>query len=195
MIFSLPHHINWCSIPYKPMTVQFLSVLALPRLPRTRSCLTDQLPPLSPSYAATAPSNATASASCHPMPPPLHLSYAATTATPPHSLRCCLCIMPSLSVASPLPCATVLQLMPHSPPRANLQPIGSYQRKTVPPVVPSASSSHRSIRRVMGRDKRKGKDLVVEPLKKKTRAQKEADRAAMATRAAGDQATDRGHTF
>jgi hypothetical protein len=141
MIFSLPHHINWCSIPYKPMTVQFLCVLAPPRLPRTRSCLTDQLPPLSPSCAATAPSNATASTSCHPMPPPLHLSYAATTAMPPHSLRCRLCIMPSLSVTSPLPCATVLQLMPHSPPRVNLQPVGSSQRKTVPPVGSSPCRS------------------------------------------------------
>jgi hypothetical protein len=34
---------------------------------------------------------------------------------------------------------------------------------------------------MMGHDKRKGKELVVEPLKKKTRTQKEAKRAAMAT--------------
>jgi hypothetical protein len=47
----------------------------------------------------------------------------------------------------------------------------------------------------MGRDKMKGKDLVVEPLKKKTHAQKEADRATMAARATDDQAASRGHTF
>jgi hypothetical protein len=45
----------------------------------------------------------------------------------------------------------------------------------------------------MGRDKRKGKELVVEPpKKKKTRTQKEAERAAMA---ADDQAAGRGHRF
>jgi hypothetical protein len=39
----------------------------------------------------------------------------------------------------------------------------------------------------MGHDKRKGKEPVVEPpKKKKTRAQKEAERAAMAARAADD---------
>jgi hypothetical protein len=39
----------------------------------------------------------------------------------------------------------------------------------------------------MGRDKRKRKEPVVEtPKKKKTRAQKEAERAAMAVRAADD---------
>jgi hypothetical protein len=36
---------------------------------------------------------------------------------------------------------------------------------------------------------------VVEPPKKKIHAQKEADRAAMATRATDDQAAGRGHTF
>jgi hypothetical protein len=42
----------------------------------------------------------------------------------------------------------------------------------------------------MGRDKRKGKEPVVEPpKKKKTRSQKEAERAAMAARAVDDQAT------
>jgi hypothetical protein len=46
----------------------------------------------------------------------------------------------------------------------------------------------------MGRKKRKGKEPVVEPpKKKKTRSQKEAERAAMAARAADDQATGRGH--
>jgi hypothetical protein len=55
---------------------------------------------------------------------------------------------------------------------------------------PSTGSSHRSINRVMGRDKRKGKEHVVEPpKKKKTRSQKEAERAAMAARAVDDQAT------
>jgi hypothetical protein len=45
----------------------------------------------------------------------------------------------------------------------------------------------------MGRDKRKGKEPVVEPpKKKKTRTQKEAERAAMA---ADDQAAGRGHRF
>jgi hypothetical protein len=48
----------------------------------------------------------------------------------------------------------------------------------------------------MGRDKRKGKEPVVEPpKKKKTRSQKEAERAAMATRAADDQAAGRGCPF
>jgi hypothetical protein len=48
----------------------------------------------------------------------------------------------------------------------------------------------------MGRDKRKGKELMVEPpKKKKTRAQKEAKRAAMAVRAADDQAAGRGRLF
>jgi hypothetical protein len=47
----------------------------------------------------------------------------------------------------------------------------------------------------MVHDKRKGNDLVVEPPKKKTRAQKEVDRAAMAARVTDDQATGRGHTF
>jgi hypothetical protein len=165
------------------------------RLLRTRSCLADQLPPSSPSYAAAVPSSAAASASCRPVPPPLHLSCAATIAVPPHSLRHHLCIMPSHAAASPLPCATVFQLMSHSPPRANLQSAGSSRRKTVPSVVPSASSSRRSIRCVMGRDKRKGKDLVVEPPKKKTHAQKEADRTATAARATDNQAASRGRTF
>jgi hypothetical protein len=45
----------------------------------------------------------------------------------------------------------------------------------------------------MGRDKRKGKEPVVEPLKKKkTCSQKEAERATMASRAADDQAAGRG---
>jgi hypothetical protein len=48
----------------------------------------------------------------------------------------------------------------------------------------------------MGRDKRKGKELVVEPpKKKKTHTQKEAERATMAARAADDQAADRRHRF
>jgi hypothetical protein len=48
----------------------------------------------------------------------------------------------------------------------------------------------------MGRDKRKGKEIVVEPpKKKKTRTRKEAERAAMAARAADDQATDHGRRF
>jgi hypothetical protein len=118
MIFSLPHWINWCSIPYKPTTVQFLSVLTPPRLPRTCSCLTNQLLPSSPSYAATAPSSTAASTSRRPAPPPLHLSHTATTVTPPHSVCHRLYILSSLSTTSPLPCATVLQLVSHSPPRA-----------------------------------------------------------------------------
>jgi hypothetical protein len=48
----------------------------------------------------------------------------------------------------------------------------------------------------MGRDKRKGKELMVEPpKKKKTRTQKEAECAAMAARATNDQATGRGRRF
>jgi hypothetical protein len=49
---------------------------------------------------------------------------------------------------------------------------------------------------VMGHDKRKGKELMVEPQKmKKTHTQKEAERAAMAASAVDDQAADRGHRF
>jgi hypothetical protein len=44
----------------------------------------------------------------------------------------------------------------------------------------------------MGRDKRKGKETVDEPPKKKTRSQKEAECAAMAARAADDQVASRG---
>jgi hypothetical protein len=45
----------------------------------------------------------------------------------------------------------------------------------------------------MGHEKRKGKDPVVEPLKKKkTRSQKEAERAAMVARATDDQAAGHG---
>jgi hypothetical protein len=48
----------------------------------------------------------------------------------------------------------------------------------------------------MGRDRRKGKELMVEPpKKKKTRTQKEAEHAAIATRAADGQATSRGRQF
>jgi hypothetical protein len=48
----------------------------------------------------------------------------------------------------------------------------------------------------MGHDKRKGKEHVVEPpKKKKNHSQKEAERAAMATRAADDQAAGRGRPF
>jgi hypothetical protein len=48
----------------------------------------------------------------------------------------------------------------------------------------------------MGCDKRKGKELMVEPpKKKKTRTQKVAECAAMATRATDDQVTGRGHQF
>jgi hypothetical protein len=65
-----------------------------------------------------------------------------------------------------------------------------------PSVVPSAGSSHRSIQRVMGHDKRKGKEPMVEPpKKKKTCAQKEAECAAMAVRATDDQAAGRGRRF
>jgi hypothetical protein len=67
---------------------------------------------------------------------------------------------------------------------------------TAPFIVPSAGSSCCSIQHVMGRDKRKGKEPVVEPLKKKnTRTQKEAERAAMAARAADDHAARHGHRF
>jgi hypothetical protein len=45
----------------------------------------------------------------------------------------------------------------------------------------------------MGREKRKGKEPVVEPpKKKKTRSQNEAERAAMVARAADDQVASRG---
>jgi hypothetical protein len=48
----------------------------------------------------------------------------------------------------------------------------------------------------MGHDKRKGREPMVEPSKKKkTCAQKEAERAAMAVRAADDRATGRGRRF
>jgi hypothetical protein len=48
----------------------------------------------------------------------------------------------------------------------------------------------------MGRDKRKGKEPRVEPpKKKKTRAQKEAERAATAAKATDDQAAGRGRRF
>jgi hypothetical protein len=48
----------------------------------------------------------------------------------------------------------------------------------------------------MGRDKRKGKEPVVEPTKKKkTRSQKEAEHAAMAARATNDQAAGHGRSF
>jgi hypothetical protein len=49
---------------------------------------------------------------------------------------------------------------------------------------------------MMGRDKRKGKELVVEPQKKKkTHTQKEAECPTMAARAADDQATGHGRQF
>jgi hypothetical protein len=45
----------------------------------------------------------------------------------------------------------------------------------------------------MGREKRKGKEPMVEPpKKKKTHSQKEAERTAMVARAADDQAAGRG---
>jgi hypothetical protein len=48
----------------------------------------------------------------------------------------------------------------------------------------------------MGHDKRKGKEPMVEPTKKKkTCTQKEAERAAMTVRAADDQAAGRGRRF
>jgi hypothetical protein len=48
----------------------------------------------------------------------------------------------------------------------------------------------------MGHDKRKGKEPVVEPpKKKKTRSQKEAERAVMATRVADDPTAGRGRPF
>jgi hypothetical protein len=48
----------------------------------------------------------------------------------------------------------------------------------------------------MGRDKRKGKELMVEPpKKKKAHTQKEAECAAMAARAADDQAAGHGRQF
>jgi hypothetical protein len=47
----------------------------------------------------------------------------------------------------------------------------------------------------MGRNKRKGKEPVVEPPKKKTHTQKEAEHAAMAARAADDQAANRDRLF
>jgi hypothetical protein len=47
----------------------------------------------------------------------------------------------------------------------------------------------------MGHEKRKGKELVVEHLKKKTHTQKQAERAAMAARAIDDQVTGHGCRF
>jgi hypothetical protein len=48
----------------------------------------------------------------------------------------------------------------------------------------------------MGHDKRKGKELMVEPPpKKKTCTQKEVERATMAARAADDQAVGHGRWF
>jgi hypothetical protein len=48
----------------------------------------------------------------------------------------------------------------------------------------------------MGRDKRKGKELMDEPPpKKKTRTQKEVERATMAARATDDQAVSHGRRF
>jgi hypothetical protein len=44
----------------------------------------------------------------------------------------------------------------------------------------------------MGHEKRKGKEPLIEPPKKKTRSQKEVERAAMAARATDDQAAGHG---
>jgi hypothetical protein len=65
--------------------------------------------------------------------------------------------------------------------------LAAVHRRSIRRLIPSLAP------RVMGRDKRKGKEPVVEPpKKKKTRSQKEAERAAMATRAADDQAAGLG---
>jgi hypothetical protein len=48
----------------------------------------------------------------------------------------------------------------------------------------------------MGRDKRKGKEIVVEePARKRTRAAREAERAEMVAKAAEEQASGRAHPF
>ena len=48
----------------------------------------------------------------------------------------------------------------------------------------------------MGREKRKGKEIVVEkPVRKRTRADREAERAEMVAKAAEEQATDRACLF
>jgi hypothetical protein len=63
----------------------------------------------------------------------------------------------------------------------------SVRRPSPPPHLLTVAAFPLVRSDVMGRDKRKGKELVVEPpTKKKTHAQKEAERAAMAIRAADD---------
>ena len=48
----------------------------------------------------------------------------------------------------------------------------------------------------MGHEKRKGKEVVVEkPARKRTRAEKEAERAEMVAKAAEEQASGRAHPF
>ena len=48
----------------------------------------------------------------------------------------------------------------------------------------------------MGREKRKGKEVVVEkPVRKWTRAEREAERAEMGAKAAEEQASGRAHPF
>jgi hypothetical protein len=130
MIFSLPHRINWCSIPYKPVMVQFLSVLAPLCLPHTCLRLAD---PHSNLISVLHHRRAIQRHCLCIMP-----SSAVTIAPQP---RRHLCITRSRAVTSLLPCATILQLVPHSPPRASLQPVGLSQRKTVPSLIPSVNAS------------------------------------------------------
>jgi hypothetical protein len=75
-----------------------------------------------------------------------------------------------------------------SPPRRHV--LAVVHRRSIRRLVPSLTP------RVMGHDKRKGKEHVVKPPpKKKTHSQKEAERAAMAVRAADDQAASRRRPF
>jgi hypothetical protein len=160
----------------------------LPCSSSTMCCLTDlrcRCPPVPP--LSTAPSavslppllcscrrcTTAATALCH------HrcLSSARAAATPQPPLLCTVATIHSCAIATIHSCAVAAV---HSRAAVVLA-------AAAPSVVPSAGSSRRSIQHVVGHDKRKGKESVVEPTKKKkTRAQKEVERAAMAARAADD---------
>jgi hypothetical protein len=121
------------------------------------------------------------------------LSSACTVATPQPRLLCAIAAIHSYAVTT-VHSRTIAAIHSCAVTAIHSRAAIVLAATTAPSAVPSAGSSHCSIQCVMGRDMRKGKEPMVEPpKKKKTRTLKEAERAALAARAADDQAIGREH--
>jgi hypothetical protein len=219
-VHFLPRRINRRSNLYKAVTVLGFPISShnhaaatpaartVPR-PLLRALLRPPPPPRPRRRAAASPPCAAArrrlssvcrglaaTSSVRRRPPPPRPRRHALAVAPPRPHRRYILVVPR-------PRRRALAMLRHRPPRRHIlitapprprRAIVLPDAASSPPSisVPSVGSSHAQAS-IMGRDKRKGKEPVVEPpKKKKTRAQKEAERAAVTARAADDQAAGRG---